>query len=214
MRRFLPFLPVLPLAALLLLLPGCGGSGAALPPPPSAAPDSPGPQASPVAGQWPTPADCVFYDPARLRVGYEAGVYTVADGATPVLRLHGGPGAASGGQGLALAQRYRRHCYVGRGNAREDGDTFVFDYWLDPSGRAAVIEGEQDNCSAYEPGHLIVEDMGHGDGWRVKDHDHILHVFDTEADARAGSRVLANYHRICFLGGYDGEAQEVVTYFP
>ncbi|MBV1856601.1 hypothetical protein [Catellatospora tritici] len=207
--------PVVALTALLTVLPGCGGGPAA----PEAVPQvrssgPPGLTAAPAEGRWPSPADCVSYDPARLQLRYEDGAYVVADGQTQVLRLHGDPGEPTGRQGSSLAQRYRRHCYIGRGNSREDRDTFVFDYWRDPSGQRPAIEGEQDNCSEYEPGHLVAEDMGHGDGWRVKDHDHILQVFDTEADARAGSLVLAHYRRICFLGGYDSQAQEVVTYFP
>ncbi|MDI1464660.1 hypothetical protein QEZ54_27185 [Catellatospora sp. KI3] len=211
MRR----IPALVLLAALLLA-GCGDSHGELAVTPSAAAPTPpaNPAGSPVARRWPTAPDCVAYDPARLRLRYEDGAFLVADGSTQVLRLHGGPGEPTGRQGLALAQRYRERCYVGRGNAREDRDTFVFDYWREPSGQSPDIAGEQDNCSEYEPGHLVAEDMGHGDGWRVKDHDHILQVFDTEADARAGSLVLANFRRICVLGGYDGQAQEVITYFP
>ena len=51
---------------------------------------------------------------------------------------------------------------------------------------------------------LTVEDMGGGDGWRVKDHDNVLHLFDNESDARNGKLVLAKYSKNCSIGDNDG----------
>ena len=45
--------------------------------------------------------------------------------------------------------------------------------------------------------------MGDGHGWRVKDHDHVLHEFDNETDARNGALVLAKYSQICQIGSLD-----------
>ena len=37
------------------------------------------------------------------------------------------------------------------------------------------------------------------DGWRVRDDDHILQIFDTEQDAVNGKLVLGKYDRICYV---------------
>jgi len=42
--------------------------------------------------------------------------------------------------------------------------------------------------------------MGGNEGWRVKDHDHVLHLFFTEQDARAGQLVLSKYAKVCLIG--------------
>lgn len=51
--------------------------------------------------------------------------------------------------------------------------------------------------------------MGSGHGWRVKDHDHVLHVFNNESDARNGRLVLARYGRICLIGTGDHDPGQV-----
>ncbi|GAA1602378.1 hypothetical protein ACFQY4_30035 [Catellatospora bangladeshensis] len=167
---------------------------------------------SPAAPSWPSPADCVSYNPNNLTVHYEAGIHEVRDGSKVVARLHGGPGEQIGEQGLALAQRYKRHCFIGRGNGREDENAYVFDYWRDSSGKRTTIPGEDEACSSYDRGNLQVNDMGSGHGWRVKDDDHVLHVFDDESDARDGRLVLAKYGKICSLGSPPDDDQDYVTY--
>jgi hypothetical protein len=189
---------------------------------PSDGPATPAPGVSPSRGAggspaapavWPNPEDCLSYNPGNLRNQYEAGIHQIMDGSRVVLRLHGGPGETIGQQGLALARRYRKHCYVGRGNTREEKGEYVFDYWREPSGNTPSIPDE--NCSGYNRNNLTVEDMGSGHGWRVKDHDHVLQQFDNESDARNGKLVLSKYSRICFIDqGYDGLDRDPVSYFP
>jgi hypothetical protein len=164
------------------------------------------------AASWPSPEDCVSYNPNHVTVAYEAGVYGVVDGATVVLRLNGQPGDDTGQKGLALAQRYHRHCYIGRTNNRVDQASYVFDYWRDPSSLTPTIPGQEDDCSGYNRNNLTVEDMGGGDGWRVKDHDHVLQLFDNGTDARNGKLVLSKYNTICFIGDPGDNGQDQVSY--
>jgi len=186
-------------------------------PVPDAAPPAPTTTKAPpkqAAPSWPSPEDCISYNPANVTVVYEAGIYSVNDGSKVVMRLHGGPGENVGDQGLALAKRFRKHCFIGRNNTRtEERNSYIFDYWRDPSGNTPAIPDEEDACSDYDRTNLTVEDMGSGYGWRVKDHDHVLHVFDDETDARNGKLVLAKYRMICFIGheADDGD-QDVVSY--
>jgi hypothetical protein len=166
------------------------------------------------ADDWPSPADCVSYNPANLTVAFANGAYTVSDGGKKVLTVSGYSGDNTGDQALALAKRYKKHCYIGRDNNREDHNQYVFDYWRNPSGVKTTIPGEDDMCSDYDRGNLTVEDMGDGNGWRVKDHDHVLHLFDNGKDAHAGDIVLSKYDQICQIGSGSDEDDNLryVTY--
>jgi hypothetical protein len=177
---------------------------------PTKAPAAPG---GPAAPAWPSPEDCISYNPANVTVQYEAGFYTVADGSLVVMRLSGAPGENVGDKALALAKRYRKHCFLGRDNTREDKNSYVFDYWRNASGMTPAIPDQEDDCSPYDRGNLTVEDMGGGYGWRVKDHDHVLHLFDNQSDARNGKLVLSKYHQICSIGNSgDEDDPEFVSY--
>lgn len=212
---------------------GCGGaaeSPGAAPPvttvvSPSAEPSSEqsaaaSPAASPKPGtnggtstaSWPTPEDCVSYSPSKASVRYDTGMnaYVVEAGSVTVMILYGSDGSDLGDKGLALAKRYSKHCYLGRKNTREEKASFVFDYWRNQVSGAASVPGAEDDCSAYDPKNLTVEDMGNGDGWRVKDHDHVLHLFDNERDARNGKLVLGKYKSMCNLGDSgDGDLDQI-----
>lgn len=162
---------------------------------------------------WPTPEDCISYSPSKAAVAYDAagGFFEVKAGSTVVMRLYGQEGSDLGDKGLALARRYSKHCYLGRKNTRtEERATFIFDYWRGQVSGAAGVPGQEDDCSSYDPKNLTVEDMGDGHGWRVKDHDHVLHVFDNEKDARNGKLVLSKYKSMCSLGDNgDGELDQI-----
>jgi len=187
-------------------------AGAATPAPGASQTRGPGSPAAAGVAAWPTPEDCIAYNPANLTTQYAAGIHQIMDGSRIVLRLHGGPGETIGQQGLALARRYRKHCFLGRSNTREEKGEYIFDYWRDGSGNTPSIPDE--NCSGYNRNNLTVEDMGGGHGWRVKDHDHVLQLFDNEPDARSGKLVLAKYGRICFIDqAYDGLDRDPISYF-
>jgi len=177
-------------------------------PPKSAPPKS----APPPAQTWPSPEDCVSYNPNNLTVHYEAGIHAINDGTKTVARVPGGPGENVGSKALAVAKRYKKHCYLGRHNTREDHNSYVFDYWREGSGLTTTIADQDEDCSGYNRGNLTVEDMGSGHGWRVKDHDHVLHLFDTKSDADNGKLVLVKYSRICFLGNSSDDDPDLLSY--
>jgi hypothetical protein len=165
----------------------------------------------PAAASWPTPENCVSYNPGNLTKFYEAGIHMIRDGNKDVLRLTGGPGDIVGEQGIALAKRYKKVCFLGKGNTREESNEFVFEYWRDSSGNNVSIPDE--NCGNYDKNNLTVENMGGGDGWRVLDHNNPLQLFNNETDARNGKLVLQKYSKICRIGDADDNGV-VVSYFP
>lgn len=150
---------------------------------------------------FPVNGDCVSYNPNNLTVDGSgvSGTFLVENGSTVVIRVHGQSDDV-GQEALALAQRYTKHCYVGRDNNMDPKGDFIFDYWRDPSGQTPAIPNEDDLCSPYNNKNLTVEDMGEGQGWRVKDHDHVLHVFADQTDANNGDLVLKKYSQVCTIG--------------
>jgi hypothetical protein len=166
------------------------------------------------AVNWPSPEDCITYNPNNLTKKYEAGIWTINDGGTQVMRLHGGPSDNTGDKGLALAKRWKSHCFIGRNNHRDEKYSYIFDYWRNSSGINTTIPDQDQDCSPYNRNNITVDDMGDG-AYRVKDHDHVLHGFDTKQDANNGKLVLAKYSQICFIGDssdYDNQGQELVNY--
>ncbi len=157
----------------------------------------PAPPPPPPAGQWPSPLDCVSYDPAALTTVYAAGVWAVKQNQNEIVRVYGGPMENGGQKLLALAKRYRQVCFIGRGNYRDDKEAYIFEYWRNPSGINSPIPDSEDDCSSYDRNNLQVNDMGGGYGWRVKDDDHVLQIFDHDVDANNGKIVLAKYNQIC-----------------
>jgi hypothetical protein len=219
------------LAAILFVAAGCGGKSnpdAAGPGPaattgqPSGTAQPPKSDAPPTTGRttttssstsdWPSPEDCISYNPSTLTTHYEAGIWVVSSGSVAVIRVHGGPSDNTGQKALALAQHYKRHCFIGRNNPRPDPGPYSMDYWRDSSGQNPTIPDQEDDCSPYNRNNLTVEDMGGGDGWRVKDHDHVLHLFDNQKDAQNGKLVISKYSKVCSFGDGDND-QDVITYW-
>jgi hypothetical protein len=126
--------------------------------------------------------------------------------------VHGDQASDLGDKALALAKRYSKHCFLGRKNTRAEKVNYSFDYWRNQVSGAAAVPGQEDDCSAYDRTNLTVEDMGNGDGWRVKDHDHVLHLFDNERDARNGKLVLGKYGHMCLLGDNGDGTFDQISY--
>ena len=179
-------------------------------------PPDPGPGAGttaapPPAAQWPSPLDCISYEPTALTTVYAAGVWAVKQNQNEIVRVYGGPSENSGQKLLALAKRYRQVCFIGRANYRDDKEAYIFEYWRNPSGINSPIPDSEDDCSSYDRNNLQVNDMGSGYGWRVKDDDHVLQIFDTDVDAKNGKIVLAKYNQICEVDSEtpDGTAADI-----
>src|SRR5215510_10854034 len=115
------FAAPLVLAGILLLAAGCGGKSGpdAIGPAPTATTGQPSPVVTgdlPKTGgpatsttkttstsDWPSPEDCISYNPSALTSHYEAGVWVVSNGSVAVARAFGGPSDNIGPKLLALA---------------------------------------------------------------------------------------------------------------
>ncbi len=237
MRRILLLAPVALAAAFGLV--ACGGDPAT--PPASAPTDSEGtlgsadpsatPQPSVVTvvvtvtpdggnnggggGDWPSPEDCVNYNPgnATLATG-NGGDWSVSAGGQQLISGYGGGSDDAGETALALVKHFRTVCYVGRGNDRDDLEDYTLEYWKNPTGTNSPLLYDEDDCSGYNPGNLQVDDTGET-GWRVKDHDHPLQHFTSQNQANNGRIVLRKYDRICQIRtqSNDDDTLSVISYF-
>lgn len=87
------------------------------------------------SSSWPSPEDCVSYNANNVQVDYSNGTYAVTAGGVLVMRFIAQQDDMVAEQAKALAQRYTKHCYIGRSNTRtEFRGSYIFDYWRNTSG--------------------------------------------------------------------------------
>jgi len=104
---------------------------------------------------------------------------------------------ADAANALALAQRYRTNCSIGRDNARANREAYITQYWKDTTGAATTISPE--DCTPYATANLQVVDLG-ATGWAVSDGTRQLLLLDNQADANGALGVLKQYSSQCFIG--------------
>ena len=143
--------------------------------------------------------DCQVYNPETLTIEHlDTGVWRLQDGGHYIVAFGS---EAEGKNALALAQRYREVCYIGRMNRRpaaERGDYILY-YWQGPSGKQTTIDPEQ--CQTYDPGKLHAAEKG-PIGWVVTDDAGLMLTLGSEEDA-AAALVLAKEHQArCTIGKY------------
>jgi hypothetical protein len=159
--------------------------------PPTAAPVTPTPDTLP----WPSPADCIGYDPTNITVSYNSsfGVYQVISGSDALLAYQN---QADANDGAALARRYTQQCFVGRSNTCSNRYQCIMDYWLGPSNLSSTIAVQ--DCIPYNRNQL--SETPSGSDWQVSDPTSIIGLFSSKADADAAVMVLRHTSNICYVG--------------
>ncbi|HZM74830.1 MAG TPA: hypothetical protein VFC19_03840 [Candidatus Limnocylindrales bacterium] len=173
---------------------------------------SPSPSKSPAELPWPSPEDCLKHNPNALTYSYNSAqqVWQVLEGGHSLLAYKR---EADAKDGLAMAKRFRQHCFVGRDNKRPERYRYVMDYWREPSGIATTIAAP--DCIRFNPGNLSIVDLG-ATGWQIRDGSSYIAVLDTRKDAESMVLVMKHYTNICYLGrGYSGSdrLRYITTYF-
>jgi hypothetical protein len=151
---------------------------------------------------WPATEDCITHDPTKLAVVHNTtdDLWQVVEGGTHYMLAYKREIDAQ--TGLAVAKRYTKHCFIGRGNTRTDRYRYIMDYYRGPSGIATVIPSP--DCLPHNGDNLSIEDLG-ATGWRVNQGSEAIALFDTKADAQAAILVMKHYNRHCYIGrGYSG----------
>jgi hypothetical protein len=182
------------------------------PPPPDPSPTNTGPgiilTINPNIVQillWPSPADCVNYDPnaativTLLAVPPATGTYQVRSGATVLMNFKR---LVDAQEGLKVAKSYQQHCFIGRGNSRPNPESYTLHYWRNPVQNPPGIPNP--DCFSHTSAGLFIEDLG-ATGWRLRNNNELIALFDTKQDAQDGMLVFKHFNRHCYLGrGYTG----------
>jgi hypothetical protein len=181
------------------------------PPPPDPSPTGTGPgviltiNPTLVLFLWPSPPDCVTYEPLTagiitlLPIPPGTTTYAIRSGGTEILRFKR---LVDAQEGLKVVKSYKQHCFIGRGNARPNPESYTLHYWLSPVADSPAIDNP--DCFAHTSAGLLIEDLG-ATGWRLRHGNSSLAVFDTKADAQDAVLVFKHFNRHCYLGrGYTG----------
>jgi hypothetical protein len=143
--------------------------------------------------------DCQVYNPDNLTIErLDMGVWRLQDGGH---YLVGFGSEAEGKNALALAQRYREMCFIGRMNRRpaaERGDYILY-YWQGASGKQTTIDPE--HCQPYDPAKLHAADKGPV-GWIVTDDAALTLTLGGEEDAAAALALAKDHTARCTIGKY------------
>jgi hypothetical protein len=145
------------------------------------------------------PNDCSSYFPAELTVLSGGGNFTVAAplGPTTYSLLAAFATEADAAAGLAVFQRYRNYCFVGRNTTRTPRLDYVVGYWLNQFGLATTINNE--DCEPYDRATVAVVDRG-ATGWAVMASGRQLQLLDTAADATTMASMIRTYSNQCYIG--------------
>ena len=124
--------------------------------------------------------DCVAYEPASIAKPSKDKVvgWRVTDGCAVIATLDNESEAE---QVIALARRYKGHCFIGRGNTRSNHSDYVVDYWIAPTNVPSTIQKE--DCREYDRGSLTMKDLGAA-GVSVEDRNWRLSLADNKPTQR------------------------------
>jgi hypothetical protein len=138
--------------------------------------------------------DCLGYEPSLLRArnDKERG-WMVEHQGQALVRLDKKDEAE---RALAVARRYKQHCYVGRRNGRADSTAFYVEYWKSASDLRTEIKKEE--CIPYDRAALrAVEGQG---AWEVRAGGTLLVRAASKADADRILAIASNHFAFCQIG--------------
>jgi serine/threonine protein kinase len=140
-------------------------------------------------------SDCTAYEPGPLRVtADQAAGWIVTDGSANLLTLDNESDAR---KALALAARFKSHCFLGRGNSRPNRSDYIIEYWDQPTGAPTRIDAE--DCVGYDRSALRITEAG-GNGFFLGDGRTRLLAADTKEDAQKAWEIAQASRQLCFIG--------------
>jgi hypothetical protein len=142
--------------------------------------------------------DCASYDPTKVQVLSSGGDFAVAspEGAGFIL-WQGYATESDAAAGLAVFQRYRNFCFVGRNTSRAPRQAYIFGFWLNQFGLSTTIDNE--DCEPYDRSTVQVVSRGPA-GWSVMASGRDLMLLDTPADATTMAEMVKAYSNQCYIG--------------
>ena len=139
--------------------------------------------------------DCIAYEPASIGKPSKDKVvgWQVTDGKTVIAQLDNESEAQ---QVIALARRYKGHCFIGRGNTRSNHSDYVVDYWIAPTNVPSTIQKE--DCREFDRGSLTMKDLGAA-GVSVEDRNWRLSLADNKSDAKKIWDIAKEHLALCVI---------------
>lgn len=140
--------------------------------------------------------DEIPYDPEKLRIVDEATAgWLLTDGR---MRMKMFDNKEDARNGLCVARRHTRQCFVGRDNPRGNRRDYIIEYWAGDSGLPHEALTRTDAVS-YSPNSVVAEDRD-ADGWRIRDGNMAMLIAHDLDDALAALGIVERHTRQCFIG--------------
>jgi hypothetical protein len=147
--------------------------------------------------------DCVAYEPSSLQLAKDKVVgWRVTDGQSTLATLDR---EAEARQVMALARRYKGHCYIGRANTRPNRSDYIIDYWVAPTNVPSDIPRE--DCRGYDRASLAIKTIGAA-GFSIEDRNGRLLLADTKQDAQRAWDVAKDHLALCTIGRRNGRPNQ------
>lgn len=145
--------------------------------------------------------DAISYNPANLRIVKETNDWLLTDGRSRMLIFDTEEDAKNG---LKVAKRHTRQCFIGRSNRRSNRKDFILSYWEGNSGLPSEPLSKEDKIS-YNPRNVSVRYDAAAGFWRVveklsNNQEHYMFIADNMADALAMLSVTERYSKTCYIG--------------
>ena len=156
--------------------------------------------------------DTIHYDPRRLVVVNRGTLGWMLTDGRMSMRLF--DNAEDARNGLRVARRYTRQCFVGRDNPRTNRSDYILEYWEGHSGLPWEPLTRTD-IIPYQPAKVKAMDLD-AKGWRIHEGDHWMLIAHDMNDALAMLQVVERHSRFCFIGRNNDRPNRkryIMTYF-
>lgn len=156
--------------------------------------------------------DQIPYDPNRLVVVNRGALGWMLTDGNMSMRLF--DNAEDARNGLRVARRHNRQCFIGRDNPRTNRRDYILEYWEGNSGLPREPLTRTD-CIPYQPANVKALDLD-AQGWRIHEGDHWMLIAHDMNDALAMLQVVERYSRMCFIGRNNTRPNRkdyIMTYF-
>jgi hypothetical protein len=156
--------------------------------------------------------DEIPYDPRKLVVVDKGALGWMLTDGRMSLRLF--DNAEDARNGLRVARRYTKQCFVGRDNPRPNRMDYILEYWTGNSGLPWEPLTRTD-AIPYQPARVKALDLD-AQGWRIHEGDHWMLIASDMNDALAMLQVVERYSRFCFIGRNNTRPNRqnyIMTYF-
>lgn len=156
--------------------------------------------------------DEIAYDPRRLVVVPKGSLGWMLTDGRMSMRLFDNPVDAR--NGLRVARRHTKQCFVGRDNPRTNRRDYILEYWSGNSGLPREPLTTTDSIG-YNPANVKAADLD-AQGWRIHDGNHWMLIAHDMNDALAMMQVVERHSRICFIGRNNTRPNRkdyIMTYF-